>query len=384
MDRLVSPITSSSCSSSISPGVFGSLRSAAKSGFPASVRPHIFCVGSRTWFSGRFIKRYRSISAPKESRKHIRGRSRVRASSSESQIPPLQLESPTGQFLSEILVSYPHLLYAAVDEQLEQLQTELNADKQKQPTNPATDIVLYKRISEVRAKERGRALEEILYTLVVQKFMDAEISLIPCLSLTADVAGHVDQWPAQDEELERIHSPEALEMIQNHLALILGNRVADRDSVADMSKLRVGQVYAASIMYGYFLKRVDQRFQLDKTTQSLPSAVEEVGPTPLEVNAGGFGFGIRPTMLRAYVMGLDPETLQRCATVRSKEALGLVERQTAALFGKSTAAISSREEMIMVSFAGLRRLILEAVAFGAFLWDVEAYVDSRFRLAPNF
>lgn len=60
-------------------------------------------------------------------------------------IAPLQLESPIGQFLSQILVSHPHLLPAAVDQQLEQLQTDREAEKNKEEPAPSgTDIVLYR------------------------------------------------------------------------------------------------------------------------------------------------------------------------------------------------------------------------------------------------
>jgi len=83
-----------------------------------------------------------------------------------------------------------------------------------------------------------------LYTLVVQKFMDASISLIP--SITPDPSGRVDSWSNEDEKLEQLHSNEAYEMIQNHLALILGNRAGDLSSVAQISKLRVGQVCSIS------------------------------------------------------------------------------------------------------------------------------------------
>lgn len=263
----------------------------------------------------------------------------------------------------------------------------------------------------MKANERKRALQEILYTLVVQKFMDADVSLIPGLSQSSDPSGRVDQWPPQEDELRKLHSTEAYVMIQNHLALVLGNRLGDANAVAPISKFRVGQVYAASIMYGYFLKRVDQRFRLEKTMQTLPwgseeeeSTLQQAGPHDVRpsreedesshpevtswsfpgVSPGGFGYGIKPTRLRSYVMSLDPETLQQCATIRSKEALGLIERHTEALFGRPTSLImpqgtmdGSKDELIKISFAGLKRLILEAVTFGSFLWDVESYVDSR-------
>nr|XP_043614877.1 UV-B-induced protein At3g17800, chloroplastic isoform X1 [Erigeron canadensis] len=337
----------------------------------------------------------------------------------DAPIAPLQLESAVGQFLTQILVSHPHLVPAAVEQQLEQLQTDRDAQKQnEEPSSESTDLVLYKRIAEVKANERKKALEEILYALVVQKFMDAKISLIPSVTPSPSASFKpVDAWPGQDDKLELLHSPEALEMIQNHLSLILGNRVGDSTSVAEISKLRVGQVYAASVMYGYFLKRVDQRFQLEKATKILPEGVErensdyqqhasgdERVPTPnssaqthpevtswSEVpNSGAFGQALKPSRLRNYVMSFDGESLQRYATIRSKEAVSIIEKHTEALFGRPEIVItpegtvdSSKDEVIKISFGGLRRLVLEAVTFGSFLWDVESYVDSRYHFVAN-
>ncbi|KAK9118037.1 hypothetical protein Scep_016130 [Stephania cephalantha] len=355
--------------------------------------------------------------------------------SSEYRVAPLELESPIGQFLSEILKNHPHLVPAAVDQQLEQLQTDINAEKGKpseEASGSGTDLVLYRirgdenlmRIAEVKANERKKALEEILYALIVQKFMDANVSLTPAVaSPSADA--RVDNWPSQEEKIEGLHSQEAFEMIENHLALILGNRMGDSSTVAQISKMRVGQVYAASVMYGYFLKRVDQRFQLEKSMKLLPYAsddeeseimqfvADEMRPPPVnnevhemeqmqsqhpevsafsagEVSPGGFGHGIKATRLRTYVMSFDTETLQRYATIRSKEAVSIIERHTEALFGRPEIVItpqgtidSSKDELIKISFGGLKRLVLEAVTFGSFLWDVESYVDSRYHFVTN-
>lgn len=259
-------------------------------------------------------------------------------------------------------------------------------------------------------------MEEILYALVVQKFVEAGVSLVPALSHSIDSSGRVDQWAETVEErLQRFHSPEAYEMIENHLALILGQRQGDA-SIAAISKLRVGQVYAASVMYGYFLKRVDQRFQLEKSMKSLPwgseeeddalnqvmttdsmpstqasSSHPEMAPwTSPNFSAEGPSQSIKLCRLRSYVMSFDSDTLQRYATVRSKEAFGIIEKHTEALFGKPEVVItpegtidSSKDEHIRISFAGLRRLILEAVTFGSFLWDVESFVDSRYHFVTS-
>ncbi|OMO96150.1 hypothetical protein CCACVL1_05060 [Corchorus capsularis] len=379
------------------------------------------------------IKHYSSVSYSKpQNRKVALGGKRgmvVRASSSSpdsgepsAPVAPLQMESPIGQFLSQILASHPHLVPAAVEQQLEQLQTDRDAEEKKEdPPASGTDLVLYRRIAEVKANERKKALEEILYALVVQKFMDANVSLVPAISPSStDPSGRVDTWSSQEEKLEQLHSPEAYEMIQNHLALILGNRLGDSTSVAQISKLRVGQVYAASVMYGYFLKRVDQRFQLEKTMKILPNASDgdennieqavgddrrpaglgnsyeaasshpEVSSWAGGISSGGFGSGIKPSRLRTYVMSFDGETLQRYATIRSKEAVSIIEKHTEALFGRPEIVItpqgtvdSSKEELIKISFGGLKRLVLEAVTFGSFLWDVESYVDSRYHFVMN-
>ncbi|XP_062118075.1 UV-B-induced protein At3g17800, chloroplastic [Humulus lupulus] len=382
---------------------------------------------------GLSIKHETSISKSKLGQRRINYGNRrfpvVRASltpnsgGSVSPIAPLQLESPIGQFLTQILVSHPHLVPAAVEQQLEQLQTDRDAEETAEKTDESsektTELVLYRRIAEVKANERKKTLEEILYALIVQKFMDASVSLVPSIipaaaaASASDSSSRVDSWPSQDEKLEQLHSPEAYEMIQNHLALILGNRLSDSASVAQISKLRVGQVYAASVMYGYFLKRVDQRFQLEKTMKILPDKLDEesnVDAKPLGgevtfqgapshpevsswaggISSGGFGSGVKNSRLRTYVMSFDGDTLQRYATIRSKEAVSIIEKHTEALFGRPEIVItpqgtvdSSKDEVIKISFGGLKRLVLEAVTFGSFLWDVESYVDSRYHFVMN-
>lgn len=403
-------------------------RSVSRSGFLTTNPPDLVRFCTKSQFPTGWIQRYALPHSKSGHRRMVFGSRRfttiVRASSDSARstdpIAPLQLESPIGQFLSQILISHPHLVPAAVEQQLEQLQTDRDAEKQKEePSASGTDLVLYRRIAEVKANERRKALEEILYALVVEKFMDANVSLVP--TITPDHSGRVDTWPSQDEMLEQLHSAEAYEMIQNHLTLILGNRLGDSNSVAQISKLRVGQVYAASVMYGYFLKRVDQRFQLEKTMKILPGAAmddeesnveqvvgDETRPTnnngsglgsfqdvpshPEEVTppGGGFSPAIKTSRLRNYVMSFDGETLQRYAAIRSKEAVSIIEKHTEALFGRPEIVItpqgtidSSDDEVVKISFGGLKRLVLEAVTFGSFLWDVESYVDSRYHFVLN-
>ncbi|KAJ4974802.1 hypothetical protein NE237_007976 [Protea cynaroides] len=125
-------------------------------------------------------------------------------------------------------------------------------------------------------------------------------------------------------------------------------------------------------MYGYFLRRVDQRFQLEKTMKILPDGLnkgddnvnghvmaKEIRPSGVEsspdspnaeqthpevsysnISPEGFGHGIKPSRLRTYVMSFDAETLQRYTTIRSKEAVSIIEKHTKALFGKPEIVIT--------------------------------------------
>ncbi|KAL8208364.1 hypothetical protein R6Q57_007776 [Mikania cordata] len=325
-------------------------------------------------------------------------------------VAPLQLESPVGQLLEQILQTHPHLLPAAIDQQLDNLQKQRNA--QKQEPDPSSIESLYKRIAEVKEKDRQKAVEEIMYCWIVQKFIENEISMIPKITSTSDPTGRIDFWPNQEVKLESVHSAEALEMIQNHVALVLRDRLVGLESVVEISKIKLGKLYAASIMYGYFLKRVDERFQLERSINTLPEGFKEEKSSFLDPPVPQSPFWdpdslirIQPEYgedegfmgsyddddgksyrLRSYVMYLDAETLQRYATIRSKEAISLIEKQTQALFGRPDITVSedgslgaANDEVVSVTFSGLAMLVLEAVAFGSFMWEAENYMESKYQ-----
>jgi hypothetical protein len=81
--------------------------------------------------------------------------------------------------------------------------------------------------------------------------------------------------------------------------------------------------------------------------------------------------------LRDYVMSFDLETLYKSATLRSIEMANVIEKQAEALFGQiELQRPKGKDEAIIITLSGFERLVLEAVAFGSFLWDAETYVDS--------
>lgn len=254
----------------------------------------------------------------------------------------------------------------------------------------------------MREKDRQKSLEEIVYCFIVQKFLENDILMIPKISRSAYPTGQVDFWPNQGQKLESIHSPDAIDMIQSHLTLILGERViGPLNTIVQISKLKLGKLYAASIMYGYFLKRVDERYQLERSMNTLPKRIQDqrildgLKPNPLwDMDSlvmispdedVGDEQDEKSYKLRSYVMYLDAETLHRYATIRSNEAVSLIEKQTQALFGRPDIKIAddgtldaSNDEVVGISFSGLTMLVLEAVAFGSFLWEAESYVESKY------
>jgi hypothetical protein len=244
------------------------------------------------------------------------------------------------------------------------------------------------------------------------------------------------------------------------------------------------QVYAASVMFGYFLRRVDRRFQLEKSLGSLStpggrddavarlealfaasedtsdpdrasatssrvgsSADEEVEGPVVDVGAAAdlpeddrvssgsgassssqsatTGFwdtrgaaaaggsssssssgGRKRSALREYVESFDQATMVETARIVSLEGAALVERQTHALFGDlrlltlqmqralgdnitSADQLYARMEEVVqgnkvdtvtMTVATQKRCVLEAVAFGTFLRDVESHVSTDYGL----
>lgn len=343
----------------------------------------------------------------------------ARASGEEGRndsIAPVKLESPAGEFLTYMLQEEPELFDSAVEQQLEKLvkDKEDQEEKQEDDKGTSTDLVLYRRMGEVKAAERKAAVLDIMYACIVQNFVRIGVTLLPKLD------GLVDASPVDLNALTQgVHTPEALEMVKDHLRNVLGGQQAYSNVMVKMSKLQAAQVYIASTMFGYFLRRVDKRFQLEKAMGTLPESREEAvarlerlfnQTLDVEEEGGGepSGTGETHTTLRQYVESFDQQTLAETAQVVTQEAATITERQVGSVFGNlmelqmemmkvvGEDAQSAEELMgrvqkaveagsvqsLSMTYGSLRRVVLEAVAFGSFLRDTESYVDSEYGLTP--
>merc|ERR1740121_1252300 len=154
------------------------------------------------------------------------------------------------------------------------------------------------------------------------------------------------------------------------------------------------QVYAISAMFGYYLRQMDARYQLEK----LVGAASGDASGPVEEDR----------TLKEYISTFGEEEMKRMTNIASVEARMALEAQVAALFGdlrvlkekfaaaigpvfseeeaseRATKAIQSGEvEVLRLESSDLQRLVLESVAFVPLLSDAEKQVECWYDLTPS-
>jgi len=211
---------------------------------------------------------------------------------------PMDPGSAHGQMLAHVLDNESHLFTAAVEATLDRMSEELDADEQRQgsvdvtadeddtavtsrsasaaanaPSGADGGLVLFRRIQAMRASERRNGVQDVMYANILQKFRGLNVDMLPPLDEEMfDVRG-VDLTRLTDG----VHSAEALSMVKEHLMGMLGPEAsaAYGNALVRTSKLQAAQMYAASIMFGYFLRKADKRFSLDRAMGTLPLNPEE-------------------------------------------------------------------------------------------------------------
>ncbi|KAL2470702.1 Protein of unknown function (DUF760) [Abeliophyllum distichum] len=324
---------------------------------------------------------------------------------------PLEPTTAAGRFLSGVLLNDRECFHVAVRNQLEQLVTDRDEAVARAEFSLGSDVAsLHRRIAELKKNECQTAVEDVMYMLVFYKFTEIRVHLVPRLSKCI-YNGRLEIYPSKDWELESIHNLEVLEVVKEHITAVVGRRansnVTDSWATTEIPRLRLCRLYAASILYGYFLKSASLRYHLERVLDltnpdfgtdaycqlplsemmSLGSKYIAFGrisiPRSTSIGQVSCSLGKKHEKLRCYVMGFDPETLQMCAKPKSKEAVNLIERHIFALFGDEKTSLLETNELISTSFASLKRFVLEAVAFGSFLWDAEECVHAVYKLEEN-
>ena len=295
---------------------------------------------------------------------------------------PMSPGSPSGQILAHVLDNESHLFTAAVEatldrmaDELDQEETRANSVDVSEDESDRQGLVLFRRIQQMRALERRNGVQDVMYANILQKFRNIGVDMLPPMDEESVYLKGVDL----NQLTNGVHSVEALEMVKEHLMGMLGPQASNAysNSLVRMSKLQAAQMYAASIMFGYFLRRADKRFSLDRAAGTLPmnpsesaaalealfnsaSAMDSMDEADAGANARGFaaeefafdadgpgsgsgsGSGSGPeastgaganTTLKQYIQSFDQQTLAETARIVSLEGVVLAERQTGALFG---------------------------------------------------
>ncbi|KAG8371697.1 hypothetical protein BUALT_Bualt13G0115200 [Buddleja alternifolia] len=319
---------------------------------------------------------------------------------------PLEPKSPSGRFLSGVVLDDRDNFQVAARKELERLSAQRDESVARLQLSIGSDeACLHRKIAELKTKECQVAVEDVMYMLIFHKFSEMRVHLVPRLSKCV-YNGRLEIWPSKDWELESIHSFEALEMVREHITAVIGCRansnVTDSWTTTSIQRLRLCKLYAASILYGYFLKSASLRHGLEWSplarTQIPVSDMLSLGseyitfgrissqrsPYASQLSASySISRKQEKETLRCYVMGFDREAIQMCAKPKSIEAVNLIERHSSALFGDEKTGLLENDELIVTSFASLKRFVLEAVAFGSFLWDAEDQVNGVYMLEEN-
>ncbi|KAK1426925.1 hypothetical protein QVD17_15605 [Tagetes erecta] len=304
---------------------------------------------------------------------------------------PIEPVTPAGRFLSSVLLNERKLFHDAVAETLEKLVADVDeAYARRALTDGSSEACLHRRIAELKKHECKTAVEDVMYMLILYKFTELKVHIIPRLSKCI-YNSRLEILPSKDWELESIHSFEILEMVRDHLTSVIGwtsdFSVTDSWATTKIKRANLFRIYTSSVLFGYFLKSATLRHQLEMT---LYDPIDNMifnsykcgrknlvfGHTHNKIpTSSRFDFQKKREKLSSYLMGFAPDSLAKCAQPNSKEALNLITKHSVALFGDVES-----EEVISTSFATLRRFILEAIAFGSFLWDAEEYVKNVYNL----
>eukprot|EP00913_Durusdinium_trenchii_P000003 g3.t1 len=160
--------------------------------------------------------------------------------------------------------------------------------------------------------------------------------------------GHVrmDMDGEQLRGLTEIYSMEALELVRDHLFNIVGVEAQAAEAPAlRIAMYQAGQVYAMSALFGYYLRRADVRYQLDKIV-SLHDAGDdnddlEIGetrkrrrrPVPRWMELSWAMLGAARSESRAdvslkdYIQSFGPDELRQIRSLASAEAQATMELQ---------------------------------------------------------
>jgi hypothetical protein len=169
-----------------------------------------------------------------------------------------------------------HLEVVAADEEAE----KISARRPPFPMAPA-DVALHQRLLDLRRRQRASATQDVLYALVLERFVAADVPLTAPLVAGSAAPYYAAAAPRREhtDALLAFHGGEAAHVVHAHVtACIDGSDEVARLTAPDdavvlgCATAQMAQVYYCALIFGYFVRAVDYRFTLDKSFGTLPKA----------------------------------------------------------------------------------------------------------------
>ncbi|WMV31990.1 hypothetical protein MTR67_025375 [Solanum verrucosum] len=291
---------------------------------------------------------------------------------------PLVPTTEAGRLLSGYMQKEKELFYEFVEKELEKLEYMRKEALLRCVFSVDTDeVILHRRICEMKKVECQKVVEDVMYMFIVYKFSEIGVHMVPKLS-NCMYNGRLEISPCKNWELESIHSVEVLEMVKE-IGWEDKWNVKDNWGLTQVKKDYIRYVYGSSMLYGYFFKSASLRYHLEKSFDTTSSNLSFSSSCHLKQKSVPTGStsvsGKKYDNFRSYVANFDNEIMKMCRKPKFNVTVSLMEKHCSALFGDE-----NQHEEVSTSFASLKRFVLEAVAFGSFLWDAEYHFRKFYRL----
>ncbi|CAK0850762.1 unnamed protein product [Prorocentrum cordatum] len=286
-----------------------------------------------------------------------------------------------GSWPADLMWADPAMVDDAIDHELGLLEEERVATCAGQGGSR-----MRKGIAKVRGSAASEAMSELMYLRVCSRFRRLGARLVSPMREGGHAAPNEVALPVLSTN---IHSQDALALLYQTLSrkMVMGPGEPydfQRSPRSAMPVVCVGQLYVLAMMFGHLLRNVDARFQLEKSLgaaagRSLQRYLEGFAPRQLEDMAR---FASLEAQLAAelHVRGLFGDL-----RAKKEELLGMLAQEADGSKRDTERRVKRVLQGSVLRFqAGeLRRVLLEAVAFGGFLGDVNCQVSDFCAPTPS-
>ena len=290
--------------------------------------------------------------------------------------PLVQYATALGQQLHAVLEESPDRLPEVTQDRLAQLRAEQQQVQAAMASASAEEAVLYERVLESMRQEHARALRDVICCDVAGAFHRHGVRPLQA----TDVGLGFDRTLLGDGLSATALSPQARAEVRG----IVEGKLAPQGGIFRVSHRDVADEFSKCTQIGYFMRRADESYGL---RAECGLAIDEAG---------------REMSFATYLERLPPEVSAEFIRPASQEAKATIGDYCSSVFGgvskrqveleaamqehgltETEAVQQYRVDSLVLSTASLRRVLLQAVAFGALIWEAESRLTGTGLLTQN-